>query len=181
MIPNILTTLRLFMVPLFAYTLVVLKKPFWALFIFLLAGLTDVVDGIIARKFNMITKIGKVYDPLADKLMQITAVICLAYVGIIPSWIIWFILLKEGTMIIGGIFLYCNNVVIQSDWYGRGATVMFYAIIVLIIVFPQMSAAVKNVLLVLLMLSLLLAAFGYLSKLLKAFGEREKEKKQLKT
>ena len=117
MIPNILTTLRLFMVPLFAYTLVGLERPIAALFIFLLAGVTDVVDGIIARKFNMITKIGKVYDPLADKLMQITAVICLSYVEIIPSWVIWFILFKEGTMILGGIFLYCNNVVIQSDWF----------------------------------------------------------------
>lgn len=175
MIPNILTTLRLFMVPLFAYTLVGLERPITALFIFLLAGATDVVDGIIARKFNMITKIGKVYDPLADKLMQITAVICLAYVDIIPSWVIWFILFKEGTMILGGIFLYCNNVVIQSDWYGKCATVVFYAIIIAIIVFPSMSVTVKNVLLILLVAALLFAAFGYLSKLLKAFGEKEKE------
>ena len=175
MIPNILTTLRLFMVPLFAYTLVGLEKPFTALLIFLLAGVTDVVDGIIARKFNMITKIGKVYDPLADKLMQITAVICLAYVEIIPSWVIWFILFKEVTMIIGGIFLYCNNVVIQSDWYGKGATVIFYAIIILIIIVPDMTLNIKNMLLALMIFALLFAAFGYLSKLLKAFGEKEKE------
>ena len=175
MIPNILTTLRLFMVPVFAYTLVWLEKPFTALFIFLLAGFTDVVDGIIARKFNMITKIGKVYDPLADKLMQMTAVICLAYVDIIPSWVIWFIIFKEVTMILGGIFLYCNNVVIQSDWYGKGATVIFYAIIIAVIIFPSMSIAVKNTLLVIMVFALVFAASGYLSKLLKAFGEKEKE------
>ena len=180
MIPNILTTLRLFMVPMFAYTLVGLNRPISALVIFLLAGATDVIDGIIARKFNMITKIGKVYDPLADKLMQITAVICLAYEGVIPSWVIWFILFKEGTMILGGIFLYCNNVVIQSDWYGKAATVIFYAIIISIIVFPEMSVVIKNILLALLVFALVFAAFGYLSKLLKAFGEKEKEKNQTK-
>ena len=108
MIPNILTTLRLVLVPLFAYVLVVLKMHWAALAIFLFAGLTDIVDGFIARKFNMITKIGKVYDPLVDKLMQITAVICLAHENIIPDWVIWFILFKEGTMILGGIFLYCS-------------------------------------------------------------------------
>lgn len=179
MLPNILTTVRLFMVPLFAYAMVVLKRPYAALLIFLLAGATDVADGIIARKFKMVTKIGKVYDPLADKLMQITAVICLAYVKIIPTWVIWFILFKEGTMILGGLFLYCNNVVIQSDWYGKCATVVFYTIIVLIITLPGMSPAVKNVMLALLVFSLLFAAFGYLSKLLRAFGEKEKENHKL--
>ncbi len=178
MIPNILTTLRLLMVPVFAYTLVELERPFTALLVFLLAGLTDVVDGIIARKFNMITKIGKVYDPLVDKIMQITAIICLAYVKIVPDWVIWFILFKEGTMIIGGCILYFNNVVIQSDWYGKCATVTFYAIIVAIIVFPKMPPVLKDILLVLLVGVLLFAAFGYLSKLLKAFGEKEKEKQK---
>lgn len=175
MIPNILTTVRLLLVPLFAYVLVVMKLPLAALSIFLLAGLTDVVDGYIARHFNMITKIGKVYDPLVDKLMQITAVICLAHEDIIPSWVIWFILFKEGTMILGGLFLYLRNVVIPSDWYGKGATVAFYTVMFLVIVFPDMPVLVKTGLLALLVGMLFFAAFGYFTKILKAFGEKEKE------
>lgn len=176
MIPNILTTLRLILIPIYAYTMVVLDMPLCALGIFLLAGLTDVVDGIIARKFNMITKIGKVYDPLVDKLMQITAIICLTYEEIIPSWVIWFILFKEGTMIVGGIFLYARNVVIQSDWYGKGATVAFYTVIFLVIVFPEMASWFKTTLLVFLIGMLIFAAFGYLTKILKAFEKNEKTK-----
>ena len=179
MIPNILTTVRLFLVPLFAYNLVIVKKPIAALLIFLLSGATDVLDGFIARKFNMVTKIGKVYDPLVDKLMQITAIICLAKEGFIPEWVIWFILFKEGTMIVGGIFLYCHNVIIQSDWYGKGATVSFYTIIFFIIMFPAMNRVLKNILLVLLVVILIFAAFGYLTKLLKAFGDKENEKLQI--
>lgn len=179
MIPNILTTIRLFLVPLFAYNMVVLKRPVWALLIFIASGATDILDGFIARRFNMITKIGKVYDPLVDKLMQITAVVCLAYEKFIPSWVIWFILFKEGTMIAGGIFLYLRNVIIQSKWYGKGATVSFYAIIFLIIMFPEMNDIFKNLLLILLAAILIFAAFGYLTKLLKAFGEKENEKLQI--
>lgn len=179
MIPNILTTVRLGLVPLFAYNLVVLKRPLFALMIFILSGATDILDGFIARKFNMITKIGKVYDPLVDKLMQITAILCLAHEGFIPDWVIWFILFKEGTMIIGGVFLYARNVIIQSDWYGKGATVSFYAIVFLIIMFPQMGETFKNVLLVLLAAILIFAAFGYLTKLLKVFGDKENEKLQI--
>lgn len=175
MIPNILTTVRLILVPVFAYVVVALKMPTAALIIFLTAGFTDVADGIIARKFNMITKIGKVYDPLADKLMQITAVICLAYVKLIPSWVIWFIIFKEGTMILGGIFLYCRNVVIPSDWYGKGATVTFYAVIFLVILFPEMPFMIKTALLAVLVGILLFAAFGYFAKILKAFSEKAKQ------
>ena len=176
MIPNILTTLRLILIPVYAYTMVVLNMPLLALGIFLFAGLTDVVDGFIARKFNMITKIGKVYDPLVDKLMKITAILCLTYEEIIPSWVIWFIIFKEGTMIIGGIFLYIRNVVIQSDWYGKGATVTFYAVIFFVIVFPDMQLWFKTTLLVIMIGMLALAAFGYLAKILKAFEKNEKTK-----
>ena len=176
MIPNILTTVRLFLIPIFAYLVLCKNMIPEALMVFLLSGLTDVLDGIIARKFNMITKIGKVYDPLVDKLMQITAILCLSYVGIIPSWVIWFIIFKEVTMIIGGVFLYCRNVVIQSDWYGKVATVIYYTTIFFIVIMPGMGENIKNILLCLLVISLIMAALGYLFKLLEPFGGEKDEK-----
>ena len=72
MIPNILTTVRLIIIPFFAYS-VLSGKPVWiSVSLFLLSGFTDIVDGWIARKFNMITDAGSVYDPLVDKLIPLT-------------------------------------------------------------------------------------------------------------
>ena len=86
MIPNILTTARLILVPIFAYLVLGVENLPGAAMIFLLSGITDVVDGFIARKFNMITNFGKVYDPFVDKLMQITVLASLLCVGRVPLW-----------------------------------------------------------------------------------------------
>ena len=163
MLPNILTTVRLFLIPVLA--------------IFLLSGVTDVVDGWIARHFNMITDIGKVYDPLVDKLMQITSVICLAIVNIIPDWVIWFVVMKEVAMILTSSVLYAKKIVVHSNWYGKSATVFFYAVIIIMIVFPDINYIVKTTLLVLLVAVVLAAAFGYLIKAIVPGEEKIYEKK----
>lgn len=134
--------------------------------ILLLSGITDIVDGWIARHFNMITDIGKIYDPFVDKLMQITAVVCLAAIRIIPVWVIFFIIFKEVTMIITGLVLYMNKIVVHSNWYGKCATVFFYAVIFAMILIPQMSRTVKTALLISLVLVVVLAAVGYLLKII---------------
>ena len=114
MIPNILTTFRLIIIPFFAYSILSEQNIWISVSLFLLSGFTDVVDGWIARRFNMITDIGRVYDPLVDKLMQITAVVCLSVIGAIPLWVICIVLLKELTMITVGSILYLKKVVVQS-------------------------------------------------------------------
>ena len=103
-IPNLLSLLRLVLVPVFA---VVFFQPApdahrWAVLIYLTAFLTDVADGWIARHFNQITKLGRILDPLADKLMTFTVIICITADGIIPLWAVVVFFLKELTMAIGG-------------------------------------------------------------------------------
>lgn len=165
MIPNILTTVRLVIIPFFAYFLLE-DENFWlAAGLFLLSGITDVVDGWIARHFNMITDVGSVYDPLVDKLMQITSVVCLALKEIIPVWVICIIAAKEVTMIVVGIVLYIKKIVVHSNWYGKAATVLFYAVILALIIFPQINYFVKMTILGILVLVMLLAAVGYLVKI----------------
>ena len=101
------------------------NHPLWALFFFLLASATDVLDGYLARKFNQITNFGKVMDPLADKLMLITTLICLYLTGRIPMWVPIVIGVKECTMITVAACLYRKDIILPSNFFGKLATVLF--------------------------------------------------------
>ena len=177
MIPNILTTVRLLLIPMFAYIFLGKNNIALAAIIFLISGITDIIDGWIARRFNMITDIGKVYDPLVDKLMQITAIVCLSIKGIVPDWVIWLIVMKEGAMILTCSVLYAKKLVVHSNWYGKFATVFFYAVIIFLLIVPQINIVVKTVLLVLLVTVVLFAAFAYLIKAIVPGNEKIYEKK----
>ena len=90
-IPNILTIARFFIIPFIIYFII--TKQYLLAFIFLvLSGLTDVLDGFIARKFNFVTNFGKLVDPLADKTTQIAVLLTLTFMNIIPLWIIVIVL-----------------------------------------------------------------------------------------
>ncbi len=124
-VPNALTLLRMFMIP--AYIVLFIKgHKYWALFTFLLAGLTDVLDGIIARRYNLITDFGKLMDPLADKLMGITAMFSLA-IGTeqIPPVMPWPVLIvilgKELLMMLGGLLMLGRHIVVYSKPIGKAA------------------------------------------------------------
>ncbi len=140
-VPNILSTFRMFLVPLFAlvYFSDLPNASYLALGIFILAGLTDVLDGYIARKYELITPIGTVLDPLADKLMQLTAISSLALTNVIPLWVMIFLLIKEFGMILSGIIMYFNKIktVIPANKFGKGATVLLSLGVFLIIIFPE--------------------------------------------
>lgn len=175
MIPNILTTVRLLLVPIFAY-LVLHGQPLAAATIFVLSGATDIVDGFIARKYNMITDFGKVYDPFVDKLMQITAVVCLVIADIIPIWILVIVAIKEISMIVIGGILYLRKIVVHSNWYGKTATVVFYAIVFLFIVWRQMPTACMYTLLVIMIFALAFSAIAYLVDTIRHYDEKRVEK-----
>lgn len=128
-IPNILTVLRFLLIPFIVYYIII--DEYWLAFVFLtISGLTDVLDGFIARKFNFITNFGKLIDPLADKTTQIAVLLTLAFKNIIPFWIIIVVAVKEATMIAGASFLYGKELVVSSKWFGKLATVLFYIAIV---------------------------------------------------
>ena len=128
-VPNILTICRFILIP-FIFTSI-LNQNYLLAFIFLtLSGLTDVLDGFIARKFNCITNFGKLIDPLADKATQIATLIALTFINIIPYWFLIAVFVKETIMIAGASFLYGKKLVVSSRWYGKLATVIFYIAIV---------------------------------------------------
>ncbi len=133
-IPNLLTSLRLIIVPVMGYFLY-MENYLPAMILFAFGGFTDILDGYIARKYNLITKWGKFFDPLADKLMQITALVFLVLHRFIPTIVLVVVIIKEALMLTGGIMLYRKGkTVIGANWYGKLATVIFYfAILVTII------------------------------------------------
>ena len=129
-LPNFLTLLRMLMVPV-VVVLFVQGRLSWALAFFLLAGLTDVLDGYLARRNHQITNFGKVMDPLADKLMLLTTLICLCVTYHIPLWVPIVIGVKECTMITVAGLLYRKDIVLPANLFGKLATVLFTIAVVL--------------------------------------------------
>ena len=128
-VPNILTIARFFLIP--AIVIALIEDNYMIAFLFLtISGITDVLDGYIARKFDFITNFGKLIDPLADKATQLSVLAVLALQNVIPVWILIIVLLKEFVMISGASFLYGKEFVVSSRWYGKLSTVLFYIAIV---------------------------------------------------
>ena len=141
-LPNKLTILRMIMVPFFVAVL--LARPFgdasdWAaLVIFIAASLTDMLDGQIARRCNLITDFGKFMDPLADKVLTCSGMICLVALGRLPAWVVCIIVGREFT--ISGFRLVAaeKGVVIAASWWGKVKTV--FQMIMVILMIADLSA-----------------------------------------
>lgn len=135
-VPNALTIIRFLLIPVIVIS--IFNGDYIIAFIFFtVSGITDIADGFIARKFNLISNFGKLMDPLADKLTQIATIASLTLKDIIPIWILAIVLLKELIMIAGASFLYGKDVVVYSKWYGKLATVLFYVAIVFSLLINQ--------------------------------------------
>jgi cardiolipin synthase len=125
-IPNLLTIFRLALVPV-VIILIYYGMTIAALIMYLIACATDLLDGFIARRFNMITEEGILLDPLADKLMSVGAIIAFTVIRnadgthVVPVAILIIILVKEALMIGGGVFLYYKNIVTPSNIFGKTA------------------------------------------------------------
>ena len=129
-IPNILSCFRLALVGVFIY-LFTREEYLWCMITYLTAFCTDVLDGYLARRNNWITNIGKVLDPLADKLMLIAVLCCFYLIDLIPLYLLAIMILKDLIMIIAGAVLFSKHVVVFADWFGKIATGLFALAIVL--------------------------------------------------
>lgn len=135
-LPNKLTMFRVILIPFFVVFMLVditLYDKWVALAIFIIASLTDLLDGKIARKYNLVTNFGKFMDPLADKLLVCSALICLVELNKIPAWIVIVIIARE--FIISGFRLIAsdNGVVIAASYWGKFKTTFQMVMICLMI------------------------------------------------
>lgn len=166
-IPNILSVVRLFMVPVFIvyyFRYTVLPKTLVSAGVFVLAWLTDALDGYLARRNNWITDIGKILDPLADKLMQLAAAACFSIDNKIFLLFLIPLVLKEVIMLIGAVIVMRRKkIVVQASWYGKVATVLLF-ICALARIIVRGSAAFDTVIASIMLAAMLFALLMYYYK-----------------
>jgi len=129
-LPNVLSFIRILLIPFMVWQLIFEENYVVTAILVVISGLTDVIDGVIARKFNMVSDLGKALDPVADKLTQVVLLFCL--LKFFPYILVPFILLviKEVfTGITQLIIIKRDNVVLGADWYGKLTTVLLYVTI----------------------------------------------------
>lgn len=138
-LPNALSLLRLCLVPVFA-RVYFLPRPDahqLAVIVYVVAFLTDIADGYIARRFHLVTRLGRILDPLADKLMTFTVILCIALDGAIPMWAAVLFLCKELLMGLGGLVLFRRTKdMISANYLGKASTGVFFVVLAALILFP---------------------------------------------
>ncbi len=175
-LPNILTLLRIISVPFIGYMLYVEEYTI-ALVLFIASGLTDILDGYIARKMNSISSFGKLADPFADKLVQVTALAILYTKGVVPWVVLSIVCIKEALQLLGGFNLFRKkNIVVYSSKIGKIASFIFYSAVGLSILFsiigkgnnnPGQFTSLIQMILALAVIPMLFAFYKYLNNFLK--------------
>ncbi len=197
-IPNLLSVIRIILIPVFG-VLYMQQEYGWAVLTLVLSGLSDFLDGKIARRFNQISALGKMLDPVADKLTQITLAILLflsfnkaqdttlkAF-----SWVFLFFIVKEAVMVLGGAVMLAFGIRPgAAEIYGKVATFAFYAVMIIVIAFgPEVgffrsSLVLPNgIMMALVIISAILtfvAFCSYIPGTIKQFRECFAEKKAKK-
>ena len=185
-IPNLLSALRILVVPVFAYFFIK-GNAIGAIIMLALSGVSDFLDGKIARKFNQVSELGKVLDPVADKLTQITLAVLLfvSFNGAkdetlkMFSWVFLVFIVKEAVMVVfGGLMIAIGLRPSAAEIFGKIATFAFYTIMLLVVAFGPEVGLLKNVyqlpstfMMVLVVLSAILTVAAFISYLPDTFRQ----------
>ncbi len=175
-IPNLLSLFRLLLIPCIVW-LYCTEKYYATAGVVLLSGLTDILDGKIARRFHMVSDLGKILDPVADKLTQGVLILCLAFRhrGMI-CLIILFVLKEAAMALLGYMAIRRQKKVNSAKWYGKVNTVLLYAVMFSLILFPSTPETVVTLLICICAISIILAIVlyaRYYSKILKGCPSKE--------
>jgi CDP-diacylglycerol--glycerol-3-phosphate 3-phosphatidyltransferase len=139
-LPNVLSFFRLCLVPVFVlvYFSGAAHAGVYAVIVYGIAALSDVLDGKIARKYHMTSTLGKILDPLGDKLMTFAVLICITIDRVVPLWAILIFVAKESLMGIGGLILFKRlSDMPPSNYFGKCPTIVFFAVCVILILFKR--------------------------------------------
>lgn len=178
-IPNILSFIRLMLVGAF-FILYSSdgnnKENMWAITVLILSGITDFLDGRIARKYNMVSELGKILDPVADKVTELVITICLLRKYKILIYLLIIFAVKELFMSIGGLIVIKktgeNN---GAKWYGKVSTFAFYTIMAILLIIPDISVKLANALIVVCMILMINAFVMYVRLYFLILNENKKK------
>lgn len=167
-IPNLMSGFRIVLIPVIVWQFMEAGESENYLTTAVLAGIsgiTDMLDGFIARKFHMVSDLGKVLDPIADKLTQLALVLCLAtrYSGMIP--LVIFLAVKEGFMGIMGLLMLRHNgkKLDGAKWYGKVCTAVLYLVMFLLLLFPDLPVFLINIQIILCAVLMAFSLASYIS------------------
>ena len=176
-IPNLLSFFRLCLIPVFMWLYCVEKNYLWTGIVLIISGLTDTVDGIIARKFNMISDLGKVLDPIADKVTQAAMLFCLLTRFPLMIAPLALMVVKEFFMGVTGLMvIQKTGKVFGADWHGKVNTWLLYAMMILHVFWYNIPDVVSKVLIGICVVMMLISLVLYGRHNLKALRETGTEK-----
>lgn len=160
-VPNILSFFRLCLIPVFMWLYCVKGNYIWTGIILILSGLTDTVDGFVARHFHMVSDLGKVLDPIADKLTQAAMLFCLLLRFPLMGIPLGLMVVKEFVMgITGFLVVQKTGKVFGADWHGKVNTWLLYAMMILHVFWHDIPAGISGILIgicvVMMLISLIL-------------------------
>ena len=175
-IPNFLSVIRLALIPVIVWLYSYEKNYYAAIGVIILSAATDIIDGFIARHFNMISDFGKALDPLADKLTQAALLLCLlSEYKLMCGLIVVFGLCEITKFTLGIIIAKKHDEVNGAKWYGKANTVIIYTTMMALILFPQMSDILANALMFFCGAVMITAHVLYFVSLGKILYERRKK------
>ena len=176
-IPNLISLFRLCLIPVFMWLYCVEKNYLWTGIVLIISGLTDTVDGIIARKFNMISDLGKVLDPIADKVTQAAMLFCLLTRFPLMIAPLALMVVKEFFMGVTGLMvIQKTGKVFGADWHGKVNTWLLYAMMILHVFWYNIPDIVSKVLIGICVVMMLISLVLYGRHNLKALRETGTEK-----
>ena len=172
-IPNLLSVFRILLIPLIVWLYCGKQDYPLAAWVLLLSGATDIADGFIARHFHMVSDLGKVLDPIADKLTQTAALVCLLTRFQAVWWLLGVLVVKETVMAVMGLLVIRRTgAVYSASWHGKLATCILYAVIFTHIVWYGIPAGTSVLLTVLGAAGILLSLTLYTLENLRRLGRR---------
>lgn len=178
-IPNLLSLFRILTIPFFIY-FYMKDMVYVAIIVLAVGGLSDCVDGYIARRFNQITELGKMLDPLADKLTQAAIAVCIAFKYPIIAPVLIFFIVKEFIMLIGAVVLLKKGArPVAANWYGKLGTILFYLSVTVVVIMTLCSVpspAFEIVSYILLGLTALIMAYSLFKYFLIALSQLKEMK-----
>jgi cardiolipin synthase len=175
-IPNILCYIRFLLIPVFI-SLYIKEAYKQAAIVVLISGLTDFLDGFVARTFHMVTEFGKLIDPLADKLTQASLIFVLV---VRIKWmfllLILFVIMQLFMLFAGLIMLKKGKKLNGAKWFGKVSTTVFYAVMLVLVALPNLTTNIQNILMLVCGAFLLLSFLLYINeyfKMYRAFDKNE--------